>query len=53
MPNRLEANPPDVLVNLSGKSTLAILAASGVPPDGMDAAQEASLAGLMEPDEDD
>ena len=34
-PNRLGANPPDSLVDLSEKSTLAVLAACGVPPELM------------------
>ena len=34
-PQRLGANPPDALVDLSEKSTLAVLAACGVPPELM------------------
>ena len=34
-PNRLGANPPDALVDLSDRATLAVLAACGVPPELM------------------
>ena len=34
-PNRLGANPPDSLVDLSDRATLAVLAACGVPPELM------------------
>ena len=33
MPNRLGANPPEALVDLSDKGTLAVLAACGIPPE--------------------
>lgn len=34
-PSRLGANPPDALVDLSDKATLAVLAACGIPPELM------------------
>lgn len=34
-PNRLGANPPDSLVDLSDKAALAVLAACGIPPELM------------------
>ena len=34
-PNRLGANPPDALVDLSDKASLAVLAACGIPPELM------------------
>ena len=34
-PSRLGANPPEALVNLSDRATLAVLAACGIPPELM------------------
>ena len=41
-PSRLGANPPDALVDLSDKASLAVLAACGIPPELMSGQAQAT-----------
>ena len=44
VPNRLGANPPDALVDLSDRATLVVLAACGIPPELMSGRGQGTVA---------
>lgn len=44
VPNRLGANPPEALVDLSDRGTLAVLAACGIPPELMSGQSQGTAA---------